>query len=230
MLLCSGARIVARSGEPCSTKKNRPEVRPVFVRSCAQRVIEPLELPLEEPLWPEPADGEALGPLEFVTELEELRSVPEFVLDVLRSVVVVELGVSALELLDDEGRSVLEPADELPGVTVVVEDDELDRSAGGVTVVEDDEEAPGRALEPVVLFLLSPQALSAAATAVTRASFAKVRKVLSIYTLLLWIEQTAATRERSRMPWTAGLTQLLESNRRAEHARRETQRESRSSR
>jgi hypothetical protein len=228
MLLCSGARIVARSGEPCSAKKNRPEVPACLCSEAgAQRVIEPLELPLEEPLWPEPADGEALGPLEFVTELEELRSVPEFVLDVLRSVVVVELGVSALELLDDEGRSVLEPADELPGVTVVVEDDELDRSAGGVTVVVDDEEAPGRAFEPVVLFLLSPQALSAAATAVTRASFAKV---LSIYTLLLWIEQTAATRERSRMPWTAGLTQLPESNRRAEHVRRETRRESRSSR
>jgi hypothetical protein len=147
----------------------------------------PLELVLPgEPLVPAPAlpDGLVLEEeLRSVLVLAELRSVVELLEDE------PPLGgftLISVELDEDDG-GLLAPAEELPGLDglVVEEDDELDRSAGGVTVVEDDDDDPGRAEEPLVLFLLSPQALRAAATAVTTASLAKIRKVLSIYTLLL---------------------------------------------
>jgi hypothetical protein len=145
-------------------------------------VIEPLVLPLAEPLVPAPALG--AGPLVVDCALEELRSASAL-LDALRSAPELALELGGLTLIsvlldEDDGRSVFAPADELPGVVVVVEDDELDRSAGGVTVVVDEDEVPGRAEEPVVALRLSPQALNAAATAATIASFAKFRKVLSI--------------------------------------------------
>jgi hypothetical protein len=136
-------------------------------------------------------DVELLELLGLELEPEELRSVDELLeLEPLGG-----LTLMSVLLDEDEGRSVLAPADELPGLTLDEDDEPGD--AGVVVVVEDEEDAPGRAEEPVVLFLLSPQALKAVATAATIASFAKFRKVLSIYTLLLWLNKRRRLAKRA---------------------------------
>jgi len=160
-------------------------------------VVLPLVLPLAEPLVPAPAlplvePGLVLEPesLLELLGLEELRSV-----ELLELEPVGGFTLMSVLLDEDEGRSVLAPADELPGLTLDEDDEPGD--AGVVVVAEDEEDVPGRAEDPVVLFLLSPQALNAVATAATIASFAKFRKVLSIYTLLLWLNKRRRLAKRA---------------------------------
>jgi len=139
----------------------------------------PLALPLTDPVVPEAALERSF---EVSVELLEL-----LVAGPLSRCGAVMLRSVELEL--DEAGGLLAPEDEeaepwFSGGLTVVEDDELDAGgwfAGGTTVVDDEDDAPGRADDPVLLLRLSPHALSAAATAVTTTSFAKVRKVLSIY-------------------------------------------------